>query len=159
MKARRTVAAVDLGAESGRVATIAFDGERLDLDVAHRFSHVPAQREGLLRWDLRRIWREVHHGLGLLAAGDRPISSVGVDSWGVDYGLLDDDGARHKFLREVAALTGKPAPDGSVSFAAQREARLDRLADMIDEYADTGALLRLIEAGAPAVPFVPPGAP
>lgn len=110
MTARRTVAAVDLGAESGRVATIAFDGERLDLDVTHRFSHVPAQRDGLLRWDLQRIWREVQHGLGLLAAGDRPISSVGVDCWGVDYGLLDDNGGLvddptcYRDPRNVAAM-------------------------------------------------------
>jgi len=80
--------------------------------------------------------------------------------WGtIWHGLLDDDAARHAFLREVAALTGKPAPDGTVSFAGLREERLDRLADMIDEFADTAALLRLIENGAAPVPFVPPGAP
>ncbi|MEU8221755.1 cobyric acid synthase [Kribbella sp. NPDC048915] len=105
---------------------------------------------------------EIHHGVVDVTGAADPFPG-GCRSgavWGtIWHGLLDDDGARHKFLREVAALTGKPAPDGSVSFAAQREARLDRLADMIDEYADTGALLRLIEAGAPAVPFVPPGAP
>ena len=71
-----------------------------------------------------------------------------------------DDDARHAFLTEVAALTGKPAPDGSVSFAARREARLDGLADAIDEHVDTSALLALIESGAPTgLPFVPPGAP
>jgi adenosylcobyric acid synthase len=57
-------------------------------------------------------------------------------------------------------LTGRPAPDGSVSFAARRESRLDRLADAIDEHLDTAALLELIERGAPAdLRFVPPGAP
>ncbi len=89
---RRTVAAVDLGAESGRVATIGFDGERLHLDVAHRFAHVPAERDGILRWDLDGIWGQVQEGLRLVDAGDRPVSSVGVDAWGVDYGLLDADG-------------------------------------------------------------------
>jgi adenosylcobyric acid synthase len=105
---------------------------------------------------------EIHHGVVEVTGAADPFPG-GCRSgavWGtIWHGLLDDDGARHAFLREVAGLTGKPAPDGSVSFAAQREARLDRLADMIDEYADTGALLRLIEDGAPAVPFVPPGAP
>jgi len=81
-------------------------------------------------------------------------------TWGtIWHGLLDDDTARHTFLAEIAELTGKPAPDGTVSFAALREARLDRLADTIDEYADTAALLSLIERGPTKPPFVPPGAP
>jgi adenosylcobyric acid synthase len=81
--------------------------------------------------------------------------------WGtIWHGLLDDDRARHAFLAEVASLTGKPAPDGTVSFAALRESRLDRLADAIDEYLDTTALLALIENGPYAgLPFIPPGAP
>jgi adenosylcobyric acid synthase len=105
---------------------------------------------------------EIHHGV-VTVAGDAEEFPGGCRSggvWGtIWHGLLDDDAARHAFLREIASLTGKPAPDGSVSFAGLREARLDRLADLIDEYADTAALLRLIEDGAPAVPFVPPGAP
>jgi len=87
-----TVAAVDLGAESGRVAAVAFDGDRLALDVVHRFSHTPRPVGGILRWDLDELWSGVRHGLGRLAAGDAPIASVGADAWGVDYGLLDADG-------------------------------------------------------------------
>jgi adenosylcobyric acid synthase len=81
--------------------------------------------------------------------------------WGtIWHGLLDDDGARHAFLTEIASLTGKPAPDGTVSFSALRESRLDRLADAIDEHLDTDALLALIENGPTAgLPFIPPGAP
>ncbi len=57
-------------------------------------------------------------------------------------------------------LTGKPVPDGTTSFAALRERRLDRLADAVEEHLDTAALLELIEHGPPAgLPFVPPGAP
>jgi adenosylcobyric acid synthase len=105
---------------------------------------------------------EIHHGVAEVI-GDAENFPGGCrvgSTWGtIWHGLLDDDARRHAFLREVAALTGKPAPDGSVSFAGLREARLDRLADLIDEYADTAALLRLIENGAAPVPFVPPGAP
>jgi adenosylcobyric acid synthase len=73
---------------------------------------------------------------------------------------MDDDAARHAFLGEVAAMVGKAGPDGSVSFSSLREARLDRLADAIDEHLDTSALLSLISGGAPGgLPFVPPGAP
>ena len=91
MSARR-VAAVDLGAESGRVATVSFDGERLELDVAHRFTHVPHEEDGILRWDLDGIWGEVQEGLRAVDAGSEKVDSVGVDAWGVDYGLLDADG-------------------------------------------------------------------
>jgi adenosylcobyric acid synthase len=105
---------------------------------------------------------EIHHGVVDVIgdAEDFPGGCRSGNTWGtIWHGLLDDDAARHAFLTEVATLTGKPAPDGSVSFAGLREERLDRLADMIDEYADTAALLHLIEHGAPPVPFIPPGAP
>jgi adenosylcobyric acid synthase len=105
---------------------------------------------------------EIHHGVVDVIgdASEFPGGCRSGNTWGtIWHGLLDDDASRHAFLTEVAALTGKPAPDGSVSFAGLREERLDRLADMIDEYADTAALLHLIEHGAPPVPFIPPGAP
>ena len=75
-------------------------------------------------------------------------------------GALENDGFRRAFLREVARLTGRrfvPAPD--TDFAAVREARLDRLGDLIVEHADTDALWRLIENGPPVdLPLLPPGA-
>ncbi|MEJ3657510.1 rhamnulokinase family protein [Actinomycetes bacterium KLBMP 9759] len=86
----RTVAAVDLGAESGRVTTVRFDGERMHLDVVHRFAHEPRTVDGVLRWDLDRIWGGVRTGLDMI---DGPVASVGVDAWGVDFGLLGADGA------------------------------------------------------------------
>lgn len=90
--ARRTVAAVDLGAESGRVAAVSFDGERLDMEIAHRFRHSPRSVGGVLRWDIDTLSRHVTDGLAALAATARDVSSVGVDTWGVDYGLLDAAG-------------------------------------------------------------------
>jgi adenosylcobyric acid synthase len=106
---------------------------------------------------------EIHHGVVTVtgSVADFPGGCHAGVVWGtIWHGLFDDDTARHAFLTEIAALTGKPAPDGSTSFAAQREARLDLLADAIDEHLDTEALLSLIDAGPPAdLPFVPPGAP
>ncbi|WP_051441546.1 rhamnulokinase, partial [Arthrobacter sp. H14] len=83
----------DLGAESCRVVPVAFDGERLSLGVAHRSDNTPRFKDGILRWDFAALWSTVTDGLGKLANGDVPISSVGVDSWGVDYGLLSGDGS------------------------------------------------------------------
>lgn len=89
------LAAVDLGATSGRVmvGTVGAVGKqgpgRLDLEEVHRFPNGPVQHEdGSLRWDITRIYREVL--TGLRAAG--PVDAIGIDSWAVDYGLLDSSG-------------------------------------------------------------------
>jgi len=106
----RAVAAVDLGAESGRVATVAFDGTSLDLDVAHRFTHTQHLRDGVLRWDLDELWSQIQQGLRILDGGDLQVASVGVDAWGVDYGLLDaaghlvDTPTCYRDPRNVAAM-------------------------------------------------------
>ncbi|MGY1601456.1 rhamnulokinase [Geodermatophilus sp. SYSU D00815] len=92
MTAVRTVAAVDLGAESGRVVRADFDGARIDVREVARFPHAPDAVDGILRWDLDLLVREITGGLAALGA-DGPVASVGVDAWGVDYGLLDADGA------------------------------------------------------------------
>jgi rhamnulokinase len=87
----RTLAAVDLGAQSGRVAVGRFDGERLAVEEVHRFPNVPAEIDGVLRWDASRLRADVQEGLRK-ATRDERVESVAVDSWGVDFGLLDDAG-------------------------------------------------------------------
>lgn len=90
---RVRVGAIDLGAESGRVAVVGFDGHRLDLDIAHRFTHSPRERSGILRWDMATLNGQIAAGLVTLGASAEPIASVGVDCWGVDYGLVAADGS------------------------------------------------------------------
>ncbi len=83
-------AAVDLGAESGRVVVGRFDGAKLELEAVHRFANVPVFAGGTLFWDILRLWNDIQDGLGKAAGqfgGD--FSGVGVDTWGVDFGLLD----------------------------------------------------------------------
>ncbi len=83
------VAAVDLGATSGRVMVGDVGPGRLDLTEVHRFANRPVTApDGSLRWDLGGLHEEVLTGLG--AAG--PVDSIGVDSWAVDYGLVDAAG-------------------------------------------------------------------
>jgi rhamnulokinase len=81
--------AVDLGASSGRVVAGLFDGRRLALEEVHRFENGPVQTAGRMYWDLLGQWSHVQRGLQAAAAkyGDRVVS-VGVDTWGVDFGLL-----------------------------------------------------------------------
>ncbi|MBW1603649.1 cobyric acid synthase [Streptomyces sp. JJ66] len=106
---------------------------------------------------------EIHHGVADVRGGEPFLDGCRVGAvWGTHWhGSLESDAFRRAFLRRVAADAGRafvPAPD--TAFAALREEQLDRLGDLIEEHADTAALLRLIEDGAPAgLPFVPPGAP
>lgn len=108
---------------------------------------------------------EIHHGVAeLLDGAEEPfLDGCRVGSvWGTHWhGSLESDGFRRAFLRRVAAAAGRafvPAPD--TRFGELREEQLDRLGDLIEEHADTDALLRLIEKGVPeGLPFVPPGAP
>lgn len=80
------VAAIDLGAESGRVISGTFSGERIDLDVIHRFENDPIDDHGQPRWNIDGLWSEVKDGLEQLGTSSQ-VSSVGVDAWGVDFGL------------------------------------------------------------------------
>ena len=107
----RTLAAVDLGAQSGRVALGRFDGSRLSLEVVHRFPNVPVRMRGTLHWDVLRIYADVLDGLRA-AARDAAVDAVGVDSWGVDFGLLDRAGrlvqnpVHYRDSRRSAAVDG-----------------------------------------------------
>ena len=88
-------AAVDLGAGSGRVLVGGF-AERVTVEEAHRFTYPPRESAGHLRWDFDRLLDGIQTGLRRAAAiatrEGRPLSSIGVDSWGVDYGLIDGSG-------------------------------------------------------------------
>lgn len=83
------LAAVDLGAESGRVVLGRFDGERMALEVAHRFANRPLSLPDGLHWNLPSLFEQSLHGLGAAAASGGALDSIGVDSWGCDYALLD----------------------------------------------------------------------
>lgn len=91
--AGKTYLALDLGAESGRAIAGTFDGERLSLREAHRFPNVPVRRGESVHWDLPALFDEVKRGIAAAAnAFGRDLVSVGMDTWGVDYGLLDGKG-------------------------------------------------------------------
>ena len=88
----RRVAAVDLGASGGRVMAGRAGPGVLELHEAHRFPNIPVSAGGTLHWDILRLYREVLDGLSAAARGGE-LASAGIDSWGVDYGLLDSGGA------------------------------------------------------------------
>src|SRR5215211_5710560 len=85
--------AVDLGAESGRAVLGRFEGERMALEEVHRFPNRPVRLPDGLHWDVLRIIGEVKDGLAKATRSAERIESLGVDSWGVDFALLDRDGS------------------------------------------------------------------
>jgi rhamnulokinase len=82
------MAAVDIGAESGRTIVGAFDGEELKVAEVHRFPNHPVKASGTLHWDVLRIFGDMLNGLRAVGR----VASVGIDTWGVDFGLIDTRG-------------------------------------------------------------------
>ncbi len=109
MSAVKSYAAVDLGASSGRVMVGRVGPDSLELTEAHRFPNRPVRVPEGLRWDVLGLYAGVLDGLKTAGAVD----SVGIDSWAVDYGLLDADGA----------LLGNPVH--------YRDSRTDRIAEKV----------------------------
>lgn len=85
--------AIDLGASSGRGIIGRFDGKHLTLEENHRFSNDPVQAGGVFSWDILRIFHEIKSSiLNCMLSEDRDICSLSIDTWGIDYGLLDGTG-------------------------------------------------------------------
>ena len=81
----------DLGASSGRAMLGKFDGERIEISELHRFANEPVTMHGHLTWDVPYLLREMKNGL-FKAKQQGAIDGMGIDTWGVDFGLLDKNG-------------------------------------------------------------------
>jgi len=85
--------AFDLGAESGRATLGTLDAGRLKLDELHRFPNTPVRVLSALYWDTLRLWEEIRHGLAIAGRERRiRLDGIGVDTWGVDFALVGQDG-------------------------------------------------------------------
>ncbi|TFG48005.1 MAG: rhamnulokinase [Candidatus Brocadiia bacterium] len=83
---------MDVGAESGRVMLVTLADNKLEIREMHRFPNGPVQEEGTLRWDFEKLFGDIKTGLKKTFSVQRDIVSIGVDTWGVDFGLLDAKG-------------------------------------------------------------------
>src|SRR5277367_6056608 len=82
--------AVDVGAESGRVIAGIWNGRRIRLEEVHRFPNGAVALGESIRWDILRLWAEIQNGLALAGKKfGKKIVSVGADTWGVDFVLLN----------------------------------------------------------------------
>jgi len=89
----RQYIAVDLGAESGRVMLATIGGVKLELEEIHRFGNGPVEKKGSLHWDFAKLLSETKTGIGkAVQKAQTQIAGIGVDSWAVDFGLLDAEG-------------------------------------------------------------------
>lgn len=87
----KRVLAFDFGASSGRAIIGCFDGEKITLEEVHRFSNDPVSVGGTVYWDVLRLFYEIKQGIikARMAGG---FDSIGIDTWGVDFGLIDAEG-------------------------------------------------------------------
>jgi rhamnulokinase len=85
--------AIDLGSSNGRVLHAQWDGARFALHELHRFANGPINLMGTLHWDVLGLWAGVQEGLARYAAQhNQPLAGIAVDTWGVDFALLDANG-------------------------------------------------------------------
>jgi rhamnulokinase len=87
----KVILSFDFGASSGRAIISKFDGHKIELEEVHRFSNEPVLIGGHLYWDFLRLFNELKIGIKKAKAKYTDISSIGIDTWGVDYGLLDEN--------------------------------------------------------------------
>jgi rhamnulokinase len=133
--------AFDLGAESGRAMLGSFDGERIVLSEVHRFPNTPVPLPDGLHWDVLSLWNEIRKGLtqaGQMTGGS--LNGIGLDTWGVDFALLDRHGA----------LLGNPyhyrdsRTDGMMEAAFQRMSKADIFAQTGIQFLQFNSLFQLL---------------
>ena len=89
----KTYLAIDLGASSGRVMAGRYQGRKLTIEEVHRFPNSGVETGDGWHWDFEGLFQSIVEGLGMAAKRyGSEVVSVAVDTWGVDYGLIDEDG-------------------------------------------------------------------
>lgn len=93
MASHLNMLAVDLGASSGRVILGKYNGCKLNIEEINRFSNLPVSTNRVLYWDLLGLYREIKQDFKIAGENKQSsIASVGIDTWGNDFGLLDKKG-------------------------------------------------------------------
>jgi len=132
--------AIDLGAESGRAIIGTLDGEKLSLSEVHRFSNGPVRTPDGMHWDVLRLWTEIKAGIAAAVKSGVSPMGIGLDTWGVDFALLDKDGG----------LLGNPfhyrdeRTDGMVEEAFKSMARAEIFSQTGIQFMQLNTLYQLI---------------
>ncbi len=137
----RVYLAIDLGAESGRVIAGLWNGKSLRLEEVHRFPNGPVPLAGTLRWDVLRLWAEIQNGLALAARKyGKSIVSVGADTWGVDYVLLN----KHDEMLGQPYAYRDPRTDGMMERAFKKVPRREIFAQTGLQFMQFNSLFQLL---------------
>lgn len=132
--------ALDLGAESGRAMLGVLDGGRLSLQEVHRFGNGPVRLPDGLHWDVLRLWGEIKAGIATSVKSGAKLDGVGLDTWGVDFALLDRQGAllANPFHYRDART------DGMLEEAFRRMPRADIFASTGIQFMEINTLYQLL---------------
>jgi rhamnulokinase len=140
MPKARSYLAIDLGAESGRTILGTLDGGKLTLNETHRFPNGPVRLPDGLHWDVLRLWTEIKAGIATTVKDGAKLNGLGLDTWGVDFALLDRDGT----------LLGDPfhyrdaRTDGMLEEAFRRMSRGDIFASTGIQFMQINTLYQLL---------------
>lgn len=129
------VLAIDLGASNGRAIVGSMDNHELKTQEIHRFENKATLKKGHLRWDLNKIVDEILYAIKKASDLGYKLESLAIDSWGVDYGLIDDDGQlayEPICYRDERSIRGQNKLLGQID-----EASLIRLTGMTSESYNT----------------------
>ena len=112
--------AFDFGASSGRAVIGEFDGEKITLNEVHRFSNEPVEAGGTVYWDVLRLFYEIKQGL-IKAKDAGGFDFIGIDTWGVDFGLIDEYGCLMENPVHYRDLRTKDIPAEVFKLVPQKE--------------------------------------
>ncbi|WP_294177863.1 rhamnulokinase family protein [uncultured Schumannella sp.] len=136
-------AAVDLGASSGRVVLGRYADGALEMLEVHRFGNGPVDRDGVLSWDVETLFSETLVGLAraveLLAERGERLHGIGIDSWGVDYGLVDPE---RGFTGRVKNYLGADPEEPERAAAHVTPARAYEVTGVLTQHINTAYQLR-----------------
>jgi len=133
--------AIDLGAESGRTIVGSLANGKLTLSETHRFPNKPVRLNDGLHWDVLRLWHEIQVGIAK-SARDHELTSLGIDTWAVDFALLDKNGS----------MLGNPfhyrdtRTDGMLEQVFQRVPRAEVFAQTGIQFMQLNTLYQLLAA-------------
>jgi len=132
--------ALDLGAESGRAIVATLAGNKLTLNEVHRFSNGPVQLPDGIHWDVLRLWSEIKIGIALAVKQGAKPEGIGLDTWGVDFALLDKNNAllANPFHYRDART------DGMVDEAFKRMSRAEIFANTGIQFMQINTLYQLL---------------
>jgi rhamnulokinase len=141
MAGTRNYLAVDLGAESGRTIVGSLEDGRLSLTETHRFPNGPVHLPDGLHWDVLRLWSEIKAGIGISSTKfGKSLDSIGLDTWGVDFALLDRQGE----LLSNPFHYRDERTDGMLQEAFQRISRAEIFANTGIQFMQLNTLYQLL---------------